>query len=236
MSLNIAPKRHRFPVSIISHVVWLYHRFNNSYRDIREQMEFRGIILSHETIRFWCYKFAFHYQDVIRKRQRNPMDKWHLDEMSIKINGETFILWRAVDADGYELDVLLQKHRDKRSAIRFLTKLLGQYPIPRVIITDKLRSYKKPIKHMCRNTDHRSHKGLNNRAENAHQPTRRKEKILIKFKSPKSVQTMLSLMGKLRNIFSVEVGRYKKSAQTQRTAFDVAKSIWDDASQRLLAI
>ena len=104
MHIHQAPKRHRFPVSIISHVVWLYHRFNNSYRDIQEQMEYRGVILSHETVRFWCYKFAANFQEVIRKREREPTDKWHLDEMTVKVNGEMFILWRAVDSNGYELE------------------------------------------------------------------------------------------------------------------------------------
>lgn len=104
-----------------------------------------------------------------------------------------FILWRAVDSKGYELEVLLQRRRDKKSAIRFLTKLLGNYPTSRVIITDKLKSYINPIKHMCPKVDHRSHKGLNNRVENAHQPTQRKEKILIKFKRSNSVQSMALL-------------------------------------------
>ncbi len=234
MYINKAPKRYRFPVNIISHVVWLYHRFNNSYRDIQEQMAYRGIILSHETARSWCYKFASNFQDVIRKRERSPKDKWHLDEMNIKINGETFILWRAVDCDGYELEILLQKRRNKKSATRFLTRLLGNYPMPRVIITDKLKSYQKPIHYMYPKTVHRSHRGLNNRVENSHQPTRRKEKILIKFKSPKGVQRTLSLMGKVRNIFAVDVGRYKKTAKEQRIAFIVAKSIWNEATKRLL--
>ena len=95
MSLSIQPKRHRFPVSIISHTIWLYHRFNHSYRDVQEQLAYRGIIVSHETIRNWCMKFASRFSDVIRKRKRKPSDKWHLDEMSIRINGEYFVLWRA---------------------------------------------------------------------------------------------------------------------------------------------
>jgi putative transposase len=126
------------------------------------------------------------FKDVIRKRERKPKDKWHLDaperrrsQMTLKINSEYFILWRAVDSDGYELDVFLQKRRNKKSAIHFLTRLLGSYPSPRLIVTDKLRSYIKPIEQICPNAEHRSHKGLNNRVENAHQPTRRKEKSLI---------------------------------------------------------
>jgi putative transposase len=201
---------------------------------VKEQLLFRGIDLSHETVRNWCYKFSSHFESVIKKRKYQVKDKWHLDEMTIKINGEQFILWRAVDSDGYELDVFLQKRRDKKSAIRFLTRLLGYYLTPRVIITDKLRSYQKPIKQMCPDTDHRRHKSLNNRAENAHQPTRRKEKCLIKFKSPQGVQRTLSLMGKVRNIFAINVGRYTKKADVQRKSFMEAKAIWDDASLRLL--
>jgi putative transposase len=236
MTLNYHPKRHRFPISIISQAVWLYHRFNNSYRDIQEQLAFRGIILSHETVRYWCIKFASHFKDVIKKRERKPSDKWHLDEMTVKINGEPFILWRAVDQEGIELDVFLQKRRDKKSAVRFLSRLLGTYPTPRVIFTDKLKSYKKPIKFMCPQADHRSHKRLNNRVENAHQPTRRKEKCLIRFKSAPGVQRLLSLMGKVRNIFSVEVGRYKKKASDQRLAFTAAQAIWLEATQQLLLV
>jgi len=161
-------------------------------------MEYRAIILIHETVRSWCYKFASNFQDVIRKRECTQKDKWHLDETTIKINGEIFMLWRAVDCNGYELEILLQKRRNKKSAIRFLTRLLGNYPAPRVIVTDKLKSYQKPIRYMRPKAEHRSHKRLNNRAENAHQPTRRKEKILIKFKSPQGAQRTLSLMGKVR--------------------------------------
>ncbi len=155
--------------------------------------------------------------------------------MTIRINGEYFVLWRAVDSDGYELDVFLQKRKNRKAAIRFLTRLLGSYPAPRVIVTDKLRSYIKPIRSMCSESDHRSHKGLNNRVENAHQPTRKKEKITIKFKSPQGVQNTLSLMGKIRNIFAVDVGRYTQNATDQRSAFNYAKAIWDEATQGLLA-
>ncbi|WP_038462986.1 IS6 family transposase [Candidatus Odyssella acanthamoebae] len=236
MSLTKAPKRHRFPVSIISQAVWLYYRFNLSYRDVQEQLAFRGIILSHETVRKWCTKFALHFIDVIKKHERKPSDKWHLDEMALKINGEVFVLWRAVDSDGIELDIFLQKHRNKKSAIRFLSRLLGTYPAPRVIVTDKLKSYVKPIQFMCRKADHRTHKRLNNRIENAHQPTRRKEKCLIKFKSAPGVQRLLSLMGKVRNIFSVKVSRYKNKAPDQRFAFAAAKTIWLEAALELLSV
>jgi len=229
------PSRHRYPMLIIGQAIWQYHRFNQSYRDVREQLLYRGIDVSHETIRNWCYKFGKKFENIIKKKERQITDKWHLDEMTIRINGEYYILWRAVDATGYELDVYLQKRRNKKSAIRFLGRLLKSYTKPRVIVTDKLKSYVKPIKQMYPKAEHRSHKGLNNRVENSHQPTRRKEKCLIKFKSPGGAQQTLSLMGKVRNIFAVDVGRYINNAKGQRDNFQKAKSIWDDAMQVIAA-
>jgi putative transposase len=123
-----------------SEAVWLYHRFNHSLRDVKEQMAFRDIDISHEAIRNWHLKFSNHFRDVIKKRESKPSDKWYLDEMTVKIKGEVFILWHAVDARGFELAILLQKRRDKKAAIRFLRRLLRSYPAPRVMITDKLRS------------------------------------------------------------------------------------------------
>lgn len=236
MSLARTPKRYRYPGTIISYAVWQYHRFNLSFRDVQEQLAYRGIIVSHETVRKWCLKFSRQFKNILQKRERKVSDKWHFDEMSLRINGESFVLWRAVDEHGMELDVFLQKRRNKASAIRFLSRLLQRYPTPRVIITDKLRSYRQPIKRMFPKADHRSHKGLNNRVENAHQPTRRKEKSLIKFKSPRGVQQLLSLMGKVRNLFAVCVNRYKHKALLRRQLFDAAKSIWDKAASQILSI
>jgi len=129
---------------------------------------------------------------------------------------------------------LLQRRKDKKSAIRFLAKLLGCYPAPRVAISDKLPSYRKPIKNIMPHTEHRTHKRLNNRVENTHQATRRKEKCWVKFKSPKGVQTTLSLMGKTRNIFSVTVGRYSKPANERRAQFKLSMQIGDEASHEII--
>lgn len=235
--LEKKPKRHRFPASVMSHVIWLYHRFNLSYRDIAEQMLDRGIGLSHETIRQWCLKFGSSFSEVIRKKgSKNLTDKWHLDEMNVKVGGEKYVLWRAVDSEGRELDIFLQRRRNKKSAIRFLSRLLDKYPAPRVAVTDKLPSYKKPIKQMSKRTDHRSHKRLNNRIENAHQPTRRKEKVMIKFKSPFGVQKLLSLMGQVRNLFALSIGRYKKAAHIQRGNFQEAKNIWQQTAHNVFCL
>ncbi len=135
---------------------------------------------------------------------------------------------------GYELDVFLQKRRNKKAAIRFLSRLLNAYPKARVIVTDKLRSYTKPIRQMGKGVEHRSHKGLNNRVENAHQPTRRKEKSLIHFKSAAGAQNVLALMGKTRNPFAATVGRYTNSALQQRIQFQRVKEIWQSAAAQIL--
>ncbi|CDZ76344.1 Transposase IS66 family protein [Legionella massiliensis] len=232
--LKYKPQRYRYPVEIISTAVWSYHRFNDSYRDVSERLLYRGIEVSYETVRQWCIKFGSQFKDVIKKREPKPSDKWHLDEQQLRINGEVYYLWRAVDEEGFELDVFLQKRRNKKAAIRFLSRLLNAYPKPQVIVTDKLRSYTKPISQMSKGTEHRSHKGLNNRAENAHQPTRRKEKCLIRFKSPASAQQVLAIMGKTRNLFAVAVGRYTNSASQQRIQFLKAKEIWQNTATEIL--
>jgi putative transposase len=230
--LTQKPKRYRYPAEIISYAIWIYHRFNTSYRDVDEMLRYRGILVSYETVMAWSIKFGKAFAYVIKKKEPKPTDKWHLDEMIIKMNGVKFILWIAVDSNGHELDVFLQKRKNKKSAIRFLSRLLGSYPTPRVIVTDKLQSYTKPIKHMTK-ADHRRHKGLNNRVENAHQPTRRKEKSLIKFKSHGGIQKTLTLMGRVRNIFAVPVGRYLNSREMQRTKFNEAVNIWQEASKEV---
>jgi len=112
--LEQKPKRYRYPFEIISIAVWSYHRFNDSYRDVSERLLYRGIAVSYETVRQWCIKFGPHFRHVIKKREPKPSDKWHLDEQQLRINGEVYYLWRAVDEDGFELDVLLQKRRNKK--------------------------------------------------------------------------------------------------------------------------
>jgi len=167
---TIAPdyKGYRFPPEIISHAVWLYFRFSLSFRDVEELMEQRGIILTYETVRKWCLTFGQTYANELRRRPRCG-DKWHLDEVFLKINGKTHYLWRAADQDGNVLDILVQSRRNKKAAKRFFHKLLrGLQYVPRVIITDKLRSYNAAKREILPGVEHRQHKGLNNRAENSH--------------------------------------------------------------------
>src|ERR671916_3143581 len=112
--------------------VWLYHRFPLSFREVEEMMLQRGIILSHETVRQWCAKFGQTYANALRRRRARPGDKWHLDEVFIKINGTSHYLWRAVDQHGNVLDILVTSRRDAKAATRFFRKLLtGLEYVPR---------------------------------------------------------------------------------------------------------
>src|ERR671920_1495773 len=134
--------RYRFPAEVISHAVWLYFRFPLSLRMVEEMLAARGIIVSHETVRQWALKFGRAFANRIRRRLPRVGDKWHLDEVAVKIAGVRHWLWRAVDQAGMVLDVLVQSRRDKRAAKRLLRKLLKrQCRAPRVMVTDKLASY-----------------------------------------------------------------------------------------------
>ena len=129
--------RHRFPGEIISHCVWLYFRFTLSLRDVEEMLAMRGVRLSYETVREWCLKFGQTYANGLRHKSPRPGDRWHLDEVFLKINGRLHYLWRAVDQDGDVMDILVQSRRDKKAAKKFLRKLLkGLQYVPHVIITD----------------------------------------------------------------------------------------------------
>ena len=193
---------HRFPPEVISHAVWLYFRFPLGLRMVEEMLAARGITVSHETVRQWALKFGQALADQIRRRLPRPGDKWHLDEVVITIAGKKHWLWRAVDQDGIVLDVLVQSRRDKRAAKRLLRKLLKrQGRTPRVMVTDKLASYPAAKKDLMPGVEHRRHKGLNNRAENSHQPTRRRERQMKRFKSPRQAQRFLSAHDQIGNLF-----------------------------------
>ena len=149
-------KNHRFPGEIISHGVWLYYRFTLSYRDVQELLFERGITVSHEAVRQWCRKFGQDYANRLRRRRPQPGDKWHLDEVFLTINGERHYLWRAVDQDDNVLDILVQSRRNKQAAKKFFRKLLkGCQYVPRVIITDKLKSYGAAKREILSGVEHR---------------------------------------------------------------------------------
>jgi len=189
-------KRHRFPPAIIVHGVWRYFRFALSYRDVEELLAERGVIVTYETIRQWCQKFGQADANELRRRRPRPGDKWHLDEVFVSINGAQHDRWRAVDQGGNVLDILVQPRRDKRAAVRFRRKLLkGLADVPRVVITDKLASYGAALRDVLPCVEHRRHKGLNNRAENSHHPTRERERRMRRFKDPGHAQRFLAAYG-----------------------------------------
>src|SRR3954452_22687264 len=193
---------YRFPPEVISHAVWLYFRFPLSLRMVEEMLAARGIIVSHESVRQWAMKFGQAFANRIRRGLRCAGDKWHLDEVAIKIAGKKHWLWRAVDQTGIVLDVLVQSRRDKAAAKRLLRKLLKrQCRAPRVMITDKLGSYGAAKREIMPGVEHRQHKGLNNRAENSHQPTRRRERQMKRFKSARQAQRFLSTHDQINNLF-----------------------------------
>jgi putative transposase len=170
----------RYPAEIISHCVWLYHRFPLSFREVQEMMAQRGVVVSHETIRQWCAKFGQSYANALRRRRARPGDTWHLDEVFITINGKTHYLWRAVDQHGNVLDILVTSRRDAKAATRFFRKLLtGLEYVPRVLITDKLGSYGVAHRRLTPGVEHRRSKYLNNRVENVRHEVARNEWIML---------------------------------------------------------
>jgi len=207
---------HRFPAEIISHGVWLYCRFCLSYRDVEELLFARGVLVTYETIRKWCRQFGQQYANQLRHRRPRPGDKWHLDEVFLTINGARHYLWRAVDQDGNVLDILVQRRRDKKAAKKFFrTRLKGLTYVPRVIITDKLKSYGAAKRDILPGVEHRQHRYLNNRAENSHQPTRQRERRMQGCKSPGHAPRVLAAYGPIAQHFRPRRHRFSASAYRQ---------------------
>jgi putative transposase len=200
------PKRHRFPKVIISHAIYLYHRFTLSYRDVQELLFQRGIDVSHETIRAWCSKFGPDLAQAIRHYKPRFAHAWHLDEMRVVIGGVVHWLWRAINEQGDVLDVLLQKERDTRAAKRFFKRLLEDNELPERIITDGLRSYEAALKelpelaassHIKVSAEERQ----NNLIEQSHRPTRDQEKQHRGFRSLIRTQGFLFCHAELNHLF-----------------------------------
>jgi putative transposase len=220
-------KGFRFPVEIISHGVWLYHRFPLSFREVEEMMLERGIVVSHETIRAWCVKFGQIYANGLRRRRPRPGDKWHLDEVYIKINGKTHYLWRAVDQHGVVLDILVTSRRDARAAMRFFRTLLKDLEyVPRVLVTDKLASYGVAHRRLIPSVEHRRSKYLNNRAENSHQPTWHRERAMKRFTSAPHAQRFLSAFSGISPHFRPH--RHRLSAQEYRREMATRFTTWNE--------
>ncbi|MGF7178131.1 IS6 family transposase [Azospirillum doebereinerae] len=194
----------RYPAAIITTAVWLYFRFPLSLRMVEELLAAWGITVSHETVRQWARKFGSEIATRLRRRAPRRGDKWHLDEVVLTIGGRKHYLWRAVDQDGFVLDVLVQSRRDTKAAKRLLRKLLKKQGwAPRVLITDKLKSDAAAKRELRMGGEYRQHKGLYNRAENSHQPTRQRERQRKRFKDPAQVQRFLSIHDPIATLFHI---------------------------------
>jgi putative transposase len=216
---------YRFPVGVISHAIWLYFRFPLSLRMVDELLAARGIIVSHETVRQWALKFGQSFAHQVRRRLPAAGDKWYLDEVVLTISGVKQWLWRAVDQTGMVLDILVQSRRDTRAAKRLLRKLMKrQTRPPRVMVTDKLASYGAARREVMPSVEHRKHKGLNNRAENSHQPTRRRERQMKRSKSAGQAQRFLSAHNGINNLFHLR--RHQVPAALYRAARTEAYQVW----------
>ncbi len=217
---------YRFPPEIISHAVWLYHRFCLSFRDVEDLLAERGIMVTYEAIRLCCLQFGPKYARTLKRRQGRLGDTWHLDELFVTIQGQRRYLWRAVDQDGDVIDILLQARRDQRAAARFFRKLLkGQGGVPRRLVTDKLRSYAAAHRTIIPSVDHDTSQYANNRAEVSHEPTRQRERQMRRFKSAAQAQRFLSVHGVILNLF--RVGRHLLRAANYRILRARAFVVWN---------
>jgi putative transposase len=221
---------YRFPPDIIQRAVWMYLRFTLSYRDVEELLAERGIVVTYESIRRWVLTFGPAIARRLRARRPKPHSRWHLDEMCVRVGGKQMYLWRAVDAEGEVLDVLLQPKRDTRAARKLLRKLLKRQGMaPDEWVTDKNPSYGAALRELkLTKAPHTRRKRANNRAESSHVPVRRRERKLQGFKSPGSAQRLLSLHAATYNVFTVP--RHLVSARTYYLLRAEAFEGWREAA------
>jgi len=222
-------KRHRFPPEIIQYVVWLYHRFNLSHRDVEGFMMQRGIAVSYEAIRLWCNNFSSKYARRLRQKHQGYGDTFFIDDGFVKIQGEQHYLCRAEDQDGEVVDVFLQKRRGGNLAKRFFRRLLRKHRCePRKIVTDKLRSYNVAHRELIPKAIHDTTQYANNRCELSHEPTPVRERGRRKFKSIKQAQRFLGAHADVYNFFNL--GRHLVSAENYHFFRQRAFVSWEKAA------
>ncbi len=200
---------------IIRLAVMMYVRYPLSLRQVEDLLSERGIDISYETVRIWWNRFGPMFAAEIRKRrvqQHRSFSRWrwHLDEVFVRINGETHYLWRAVDHEGEVLEAYVTKKRDRKAALKFLRKTMKRYGNPEAIVTDRLRSYRAAMKEIGNEARQLTDRWLNNRAENSHEPFRRRERAMAKFRSVKSLQKFASIHSSVHNHFNQERHLYSR--------------------------
>ena len=214
---------------IIRLTVMMYVRYPLSLRQVEDLLHERGIDISYETVRAWWNRFDPMFAAEIRKKRvvayRNWTQwRWHLDEVFVRINGETYYLWRAVDHEGEVLESLVTKRRDRKAALKFLRKAMKRYGNPVEIVTDRLRSYRAAMKEIGNEARQSTGRWLNNRAENSHQPFRRRERAMARFRSAKSLQKFTSIHSSVHNHFNQE--RHLYNRQTFKFNRSAALAEW----------
>jgi transposase-like protein len=228
--LPLSYSGYRFPPNIIQRAVWMYLRFTLSFRDVEELLAERGIAVTYESIRRWVLIFGPAIARRLRMQRPKPHGRWHLDEMFVRVGGQQMYLWRAVDAEGEVLDVLLQAKRDTRAARKLMRKLLKKQGMaPDEWVTDKCPAYGAALRELkLTRALHTRRKRANNRAESSHVPVRRRERKLQGFKSPRSAQRFLSMHAATYNVFTVP--RHLVSARTHRLFRAEAFEAWRNAA------
>jgi len=225
---EISHRRHRFPPAVIQHAVWLYFRFTLSYRDVEELLAERGLDISYETVRCWVLKFGPMIARRLRRCRPRPSNRWHLDEMVVRIAGERMYLWRAVDHQGEVLDMLVQRRCETQAALRLMRKLLKKQGFaPRLLVTDKLRSYASAFRRLRLTCPDEQGLRRNNRAENSHQAVRRRECKMQRLKSARSAQYFLNMHAAVHNTFNLQ--RHLLSRWTLRIFRAEAANQWQVA-------
>ena len=192
---------------IIRPTVMMYIRYPLSLRQVEDLLHERGIDICHETVRFWWNRFGPMFAAEIRKRRIQGHSysrwRWHLDEVFVRINGETHYLWRAVDHEGEVLEVFATKRRDRMAVLRFLKRAMKRYGRPKVIVTDRLRSYRAAMNVVGNAADQECGRWLNNRAKNSHKPFRRREGAMAKFRAVNTLQKFASVHASIHNHFNL---------------------------------
>jgi len=201
---------------IIRLAVMMYVRFPLSLRNVEDLLHERGIDISHETVRFWWNRFGPMFATEIRRKRTSRMRayskwRWHLDEVFVRINSERHYLWRAVDHEGEVLESFVTKTRDRKAALKFLKKTMRRYGSPKVMVTDKLRSYGAAMKVIGNADRQETGRWLNNSAENSHLPFRRREQAMLRFRLMRSLQKFVTVHASVHNHFNQERHLYSRN-------------------------
>jgi putative transposase len=214
---------------VIRLVVMMYVKYPLSLRNVEDLLHERGIDVCHETVRFWWNRFGPMFAAEIRRKRVDRMRaythwRWHLDEVYVKINGEMHYLWRAVDHEGEVLESFASKTRDKAAALKFIKRMMKRHGRPKAIVTDGLRSYTAALKEIGNADDQEVGRWLNNRVENSHQPLRRRERAMLRFRRMKTLQKFASVHGAVHNHFNQE--RHLTDRQTYKDQRSAALAEW----------